>query len=137
MTPNEAYIRWSELVNDHLERTLKDVELAENFELITRGGDRHGALEWTYYSRDTESDGLDRLISIAVIPAPQRGTGTFEFWFGGRVGDRFMRRLASSLEVSIVEPDWREVCISLADAVDQVHSVTERDLSDVLPAAPF
>ncbi|WP_369033251.1 hypothetical protein [Streptomyces adonidis] len=137
MTLNEACDRWSELINERLDSVEKEASLSETFRLITRGGDRHGALEWTYYSQDAKGDGMDLLVSIAVFPHASWGVGTFEFWFGGRLGDRYGRHLASTLKVLIDEPDWRSITAALADAAAQAHAVTESDLSDVLPVAPF
>ncbi|MBC3842053.1 hypothetical protein GXW82_23290 [Streptacidiphilus sp. 4-A2] len=136
-TVDEAWVRWSELMDSQLTGAAKGAELPESFRLITHGGDRHGALEWTYYSQSTSDDTMDRLISIAVIPHVQWEFGTFEFWFGGRREDRYTRRLASSLEVSLKEPDWQAITAALDDAVDQALSVAETHLNTVLPAAPF
>lgn len=136
MTHDEVYSRWFQLVDAQLDGVEKNAALPEPFHLITRGGDRHGALERTYYSRDTEGDGMDRLVSIAALPVPQ-GAGTFEFWFGGRSADRFVRRLASSLQVLLDDPDWGDIADALADAIDQARAVTESDLSEILRSALF
>ncbi|NUK01774.1 hypothetical protein [Streptomyces lunaelactis] len=135
MSVDQAFTEWVETVRPVTQYALKrESDLLSGYVLITDGGDRHGALEWVFYSEATADDPLDRLAAIGVIPHPEAGSADFEFWFGGRSGDRYVRRLASYFYIEHKSMDWDTIADGLKDAVLQANSVNEEDLNAFIPA---
>ncbi|WP_328667589.1 hypothetical protein OG905_11215 [Streptomyces sp. NBC_00322] len=135
MSVEGAYSLWVEIVRPVAKNAFQKLagDALSRYELITNGGDRHGALEWVFYSQTTADDPMDRLAAIAVIPHPQAGSADFEFWFGGRLGDLYVRRLSSCLSIEHQNMNWGVITDALRDAALQANSMTEQDLITKIP----
>ena len=133
MSSEEAYIYWIETIGalvDDVDRK-RTAGLDDRYRLVTRAGDRHGALEWTFYSTEGGIDGLDRLVSVAVVPESME-LANVEFIFGGRLGDRSTVHVARS---SLVKASGLDPFVGwLEDAVEQANTITKRDLSEAVEA---
>ncbi|WP_159041723.1 hypothetical protein [Streptomyces aureus] len=103
------------------------------YRTINRGGDRHGALEWSY-STGPDDDPITRLVGLAIIPDALGLTATIEFWFGARRGDRYVRRPSSALIFRRYEDDWGPVEQRLREAQEMADSLGEADLTQQVPS---
>ncbi|WP_405785888.1 hypothetical protein [Streptomyces sp. NBC_01367] len=135
MNVDELYSQWADTVQEVVQYVLDhEPGLLHGYELISGGGDRHGALEWMFYSRATPTDPMDRLAVIGVIPEPGTGSADFEFGFGGRLNDRHARKIASYRVFDLGNFDEAGVMKGLGDALDQAESLAEEDLDAVIPS---
>ncbi|MFF4534016.1 hypothetical protein ACFY1P_32705 [Streptomyces sp. NPDC001407] len=134
MTANEVYSQWATTVHALMKELLDErPEVVRDYKPITKGGDRHGAMEWMFYSQGTSTDPLDRLASVGVIPQPSSDRADLEFSFGARLGDRYTRKIASYLDIQHKDLGLGEIAKGIEDAVMQAEALTEEDLGAVIP----
>ncbi|MFI1063897.1 hypothetical protein ACH4TC_18665 [Streptomyces spororaveus] len=100
---------------------------------INKGGDRHGALEWSYGTKPSDDDPLTRMVGVGIIPEADGNAATVEFWFGARHDDRYMRRPVSAILFGM-DDDWGVVEQNLAEAQEAADGIQEADLTQLVPA---
>ncbi|MFD7769742.1 hypothetical protein [Streptomyces sp. NPDC059787] len=133
-TPREStLLDWLAYAQPQMEHS--KVPNRDRYMTVNRGGDRHGALEWSFSSAAGKDDRLTRMVGLAIIPDASGAEATIEFWFGARFKDRYIRRPASAIVFRYGYNTWDLVEQHLVEAEQMADSLTEDDLTQQIPTA--